>query len=88
MANDEALVAEVARYRALLPELLSGDSAGRWVVFKDGAVQSVHEGGYEAWRNGTRRFGMGAPFVVSRVEAREPIRVGRWRPSPSETIFA
>ena len=81
MTVQDGLAAEMTRYERRLPELLASTNCGRWVVFKDGAVQSVHEGGYEAWRTGTRQFGFGASFVVSRVQQREPIRVRKWQPS-------
>ncbi len=63
------VLAETRRFRAALPQLLATYS-GRWVVFKDGAVRSVHDSMEEAYRAGIRMFGPGGGHVVDCVAER------------------
>ncbi len=63
------VLAETRRFRDALPALLESH-AGQWVVFKDGAVRSVHDSMEEAYRAGIRCFGPTGGQVVDRVVPR------------------
>lgn len=66
---------EAARFRAALPALLADAAlAGRWVLFRDGAVVAAFDEGGSAYDEGRRRFGELGGFVIARVE---PLRVHR-----------
>ncbi len=54
------------RFEASLPRL-KPRYAGRWVVFRDGKVASVHDSEEEAYRAGLERFGRQGGHVVARV---------------------
>ena len=62
---------ETVRFRQALPELLK-THAGKWVVFKDGEVQSVHASEEEAYREGLERFGREGGHVVAQVVEERP----------------
>jgi hypothetical protein len=68
---------ESGRYRAALPKLLADPTlAGRWVLFRDGAVVASFDGGDAAHEDGLRRFGRLGGFVVARVELPRVHRIG------------
>lgn len=58
--------AEMALFRAALPRLLQ-ELPGRWVVFRDGQVQSVHDDESAAFSEGLRRFGREGGHIVAQV---------------------
>jgi hypothetical protein len=63
---------ESARFRATIPQLLAQYS-GKWVVFRDGAVASVHSDEESAYVAGLQRFGPGGGHVVAVVLEQEPV---------------
>lgn len=63
------VAAEAARFRAKIPQLLA-QYGGQWVVFRDGAVASVHPDEETAYLAGLKQFGAGGGHVVAIV--REP----------------
>jgi hypothetical protein len=65
----ERVAKESARFRATIPQLLA-QYGGKWVVFRDGAVVSVHPDEESAYVAGLQRFGPGGGHVVAVV--REP----------------
>lgn len=68
---------ESGRFRAALPSLLADDKlAGRWVLFRDGAVIASFASGDAAHEDGVRRFGRLGGFVVARVEPPRVHRIG------------
>ena len=67
----EKVLQETLRFRAALPELLKGHS-GKWIVFKDGEVQSVHDTAEEAHRAGLEKFGREGGHVVAPVVEEKP----------------
>ncbi len=54
-------------FRKQLPELMP-NHAGRWVVFLDGGVKSLHDTQEEAYAEAANTFGLFAGFVVAKVE--------------------
>ena len=65
---------ETIRFRERLPELLP-EYSGRWVVFRDGEVQSVHDSEDDAYRAGLQRFGREGGYIVVRVAEEKPTPV-------------
>jgi hypothetical protein len=63
---------ESARFRATIPQLFA-QYGGKCVVFRDGAVVSVHSDEESAYIAGLQRFGPGGGHVVAVV--REPEQV-------------
>jgi hypothetical protein len=63
---------ESARFRATIPQLLA-QYGGKWVVFRDGAVVSVHLDEESAYVAGLQRFGPGGGHVVAVVREPEPV---------------
>lgn len=63
---------ESARFRATIPHLLA-QHGGKWVVFRDGAVASVHTDEESAYVAGLRRFGPAGGHVVAVVREPEPV---------------
>jgi hypothetical protein len=63
---------ESARFRATIPQLLA-QYGGKWVVFRDGAVASVHSDEESAYVAGLQRFGPGGGHVVAVVREPEPV---------------
>ena len=63
---------ESARFRATIPQLLA-QYGGKWVVFRDGAVVSVHPDEESAYVAGLQRFGPGGGHVVAVVREPEPV---------------
>lgn len=68
----ERVMNEAARFRAKLPELL-GQYDGKWVVFRDGAVASVHADQEAAYLAGLSQFGPAGGHVVAVVREPEPV---------------
>ena len=64
------ILEETLRFRAVLPELLP-HYAGKWVLFKDGRVASIHTDEDDACRAGRHRYGSES-YVVDRVEEKRP----------------
>lgn len=71
-----AILARVAkeseRFRAEIPQLLA-QYGGKWVVFRDGTVVSVHPDEESAYLAGLQRFGLGGGHVVAVVREPEPV---------------
>jgi hypothetical protein len=63
---------EMACFRAALPELLRGEHAGRWIVFREGRVCSAHDSSDAAYRAGVEAFGIFGGQVIVRVEVEVP----------------
>jgi hypothetical protein len=74
--DDPEFELEWARYAAALPTLMKTELAGRWVVFKDGLVQSAHDCEDEALDEAARRFTVYACYVVTRVGPMRRFHVG------------
>jgi hypothetical protein len=68
----QRVLAEAARFRAKLPQLLP-HYAEQWVVFRDDEVVSVHSTEEEAYVAGIKRFGPDGGQVIAAV--REPVDV-------------
>lgn len=68
----QRVLAEAARFRAKLPQLLPR-YAERWIVFRNDEVVSVHSGEEEAYVAGLKQFGPDGGHVVALV--REPENV-------------
>lgn len=68
----ERVMAEAARFRAKIPQLLE-DYRDMWVVFRDGAVVSAHADEETAYVAGLRQFGPGGGHVVAVVREPEPV---------------
>ena len=71
MQNYEEKLAQVARenglFLAALPELLK-TLKGRWVVYKDNAVQGDYTTELEAYAKGLETYGPEGCFVIAQVE--------------------
>lgn len=65
---------ESRRFRAQLPELIK-KYAGRWVVFRDGAVQADFDDEETAYTSGVQEFGVRGGFVIARVVEEQPLRI-------------
>ena len=65
---------ETARFRAALPDLLQ-KYPGKWVVFRDGQVHSVHESADAAFRAGLEAFGREGSQVIAQVVELPPAPV-------------
>lgn len=65
----ERVMAEAARFRAKIPQLLT-DYRGMWVVFRDDTVVSAHPDEEAAYVAGLKLFGPSGGHVVAIV--REP----------------
>ena len=63
---------ESARFRATIPQLLA-QYGGKWVVFRDGAVVSVHADQETAYLAGLNQFGPAGGHVVAVVREPEPV---------------
>ena len=63
--------AENNRFRDVLPDLLK-KYRGRWVVFRDGEVQSDFATEDEAYADAVQRFGHDGGFVVAPVQEVTP----------------
>jgi hypothetical protein len=63
----ERVFAEMAKFHEALPELLR-EHQGKWIVFKDGAVQSLHDDEDSAYWAGLKAFGAQGGQVIVLVE--------------------
>lgn len=68
----QRVLAEAARLRAKLPQLLSR-YAEQWVVFRDNEVISAHATEEEAYVAGLKRFGPDGGHVVAVVRQPENV---------------
>lgn len=66
MTTAERVHEEMRRFKASLPRL-KPLYAGRWVVFRDGEVVSVHDSEEDAYRAGLEEFGRQGGHVIARV---------------------
>ena len=67
----EKVLEETHRFHQALPSLLA-EHRGRWVVFKDGSVQSEHATEAEAYNSAVQTFGRDAGFVVAQITEISP----------------
>ncbi len=67
----EKIKEESQRFVQALPELLK-TLKGRWVVFKDGAVQGDYATESEAYGVAVKRFGLEGGFAIHEVKEQEP----------------
>jgi hypothetical protein len=63
---EKRVLDEKQLYRRQLPDLLS-KFPGKWVVFREGGVQAVHDDLDGAYREALRRYGPLGGFVVTQV---------------------
>ncbi|MCC7111154.1 MAG: hypothetical protein IT382_17805 [Deltaproteobacteria bacterium] len=75
---------EMTRFRAALPRLLLDPAvAGRWVVFKDGAVARAFDDESEGYRWAVTTLGRLAGFALVKVEPERVLHLGgagvRWQ---------
>ncbi|HEV2064287.1 MAG TPA: hypothetical protein VGS00_07035 [Thermoanaerobaculia bacterium] len=84
MAKPDILLAvsrvreETRRFRALLPDLYA-KHPGKWVVFRDGQVHSLHSNPDKAFRAGLDAFGRDGGQVIAQVI--------EFRPPPAASVF-
>lgn len=62
---------EYQRFLAALPELLT-TIPGKWVVFKDGAVQGAFDDENVAFDEAVKQFGLDSAFAIAPVRPVEP----------------
>jgi hypothetical protein len=74
MTTADRVKEEMARFEAALPGLLQ-TVRGRWVVFRDGNVVSIHDDARTAYEDGLRRFGPAGGHVVAPVEETQTIPI-------------
>lgn len=55
-----------------LPELLK-TLKGRWVIFKDGAVQGDYATESDAYKDAVKRFSLEGGFAIHEVKEQEPV---------------
>lgn len=67
MTASDRVREEMGRFREALPRLLP-ELEGRWVVFRDGEVVSVHDDEEQAYRAAVEQFGPAGGQVIARVE--------------------
>jgi hypothetical protein len=65
---------EMDRFIEALPQLLR-EIPGKWVVFRDAKVQSVHADEESAFSAGHRKFGTKGGQVIAQVAEIRPIQV-------------
>jgi len=68
---ENAVLQETLRFREMLPALMLSH-AGKWVLFKDGSVVSVHATETQAFEEGVIAFGSEGGFVVALVAKTRP----------------
>ncbi len=66
----EKILAESRAFRAAVPSLTS-QFGGKWVVFRDGKVQSAHDDEESAFQAGIKQFGVEGGHVVVQVVPQE-----------------
>jgi hypothetical protein len=74
MTTAERVREEMARFEAALPDLLQ-TARGKWVVFRDGRIVSIHDDARTAYEEGLRRFGPTGGHVVAPVEETRTIPI-------------
>jgi hypothetical protein len=72
--TSERVRQETLRFREALPELLK-THAGKWVVFRDGEVKSVHPTEEEAYKAGLDQFGRDGGQVIVQVVEEPPFPI-------------
>ena len=70
----EKVLEETKRFRAALPQLLA-TQRGKWVVFMDGEVKSIHEDEKSAYDDAFHRFGADGGYVIAPVVETSPTPV-------------
>ena len=77
MTPRERVQAEMGRFRAALPRLLT-EMRGKWVVFRDGQVQGVFDSEEAAYIDGLKRYGSDGGHVVAQIveEVPTPLNAG------------
>ena len=66
MTSADKVLEEAQRFYEKLPELLV-ELQGKWVVFLDGEVRSVHDDENSAYEVATATFGPEIAFVIAQV---------------------
>jgi len=69
----EKIKKESQLFAEALPKLLKTTLKGRWVVFRDGAVQGDYATESEAYKDAVRRFSLEGGFAIHEVKEQEPI---------------
>ena len=74
MTSEDKVRNEMEAFRRALPDLLERH-LGKWVVFVDGKVSSLHDTEQDAYGCGMTELGPEAGFVVARVspEREQPV---------------
>jgi hypothetical protein len=70
----DRVLQETLRFREALPELLK-THRGKWVVFRDGEVKSVHDTEEEAYTAGLAAFGRDGGQVIAPVVEQPPVPI-------------
>lgn len=70
----DKVLEETKRFRAALPELLK-THRGKWVVFKDGSVQGIHDDEKTAYEDAVGRFGALGGYVIAPIVETSPTPV-------------
>jgi hypothetical protein len=63
---------EMERFNAALPELMKA-LQGKWVIFKDGQVQSHHDDETSAYLKAVETYGLEGGFVIAEVREQKPV---------------
>jgi hypothetical protein len=71
-ATATRVLEETKRFRDALPDLLRS-CPGKWVVFRDGEVHSIHDTEDSAFRAGVEAFGLRGGQVIAQVKPQKPI---------------
>ena len=79
--GEKPLAAEVASYRRELPRLLQEGEAGRFVVIQGGIIFGTWDTYRDASQYARERFPLDQPFMVQRIDARDPERLSRLLPA-------
>src|SRR5947207_2081024 len=69
------LAAEIASYRRELPRLLQDGEAGRFAVIRGGTVYGTWDTYRDASQYAREKFLLDQPFMVQRIDARDPERL-------------
>ena len=70
----EKVLEETKRFRAAMPKLLD-TYRDKWVVFKDGVVDSAHDDEKSAYLAASQKFGPGTGYVIAHVIETRPTPV-------------
>lgn len=71
---ERTILKESQMFREMLPSLLPS-YAGKWVLFRDGGVVSVHATETDAYQAGVSKFGVEGGFVVAQVIETGPMPI-------------